>query len=168
MKIIAGLGNPGSQYMTTRHNMGFEVIERLAYEHSIALDKKKHNAILGQGMIAGEKVILVMPQTYMNRSGESIRSVMDFYSLTPADVAIVYDELSIDLGQLRIREKGSAGGHNGMKNIIAHLGTQEFVRFRVGVGPQTPGMDSANYVLQRFRKEELPVVVDMAKKQRRR
>lgn len=164
MKIIVGLGNPRMQYIATRHNIGFEVIERLAHENGIRLDKKKHKAIYGQGMIGGEKVILMMPQTYMNLSGESVRAMMDFYSLTPEDVVVVYDEISIDLGQLRIREKGSAGGHNGMKNIIAHLGTQEFVRFRVGVGPQTPGMDSATFVLRRFSKEEMKVAVDMALK----
>ena len=162
MKIIAGLGNPGTQYVATRHNIGFEVIERLAYETGIRLDKKKHRAILGQGQIGGEKVILLQPQTYMNLSGESIRLTMDFYSLTPQDVVVVYDEISIDLGQLRIREKGSAGGHNGMKNIIAHLGTQEFVRFRVGVGPQIPGMDSADFVLKRMSKDEMKIVADMA------
>lgn len=162
MKIIAGLGNPGTQYVATRHNIGFEVIERLAYETGIRLDKKKHRAILGQGQIGGEKVILLQPQTYMNLSGESIRLTMDFYSLTPQDVVVVYDEISIDLGQLRIREKGSAGGHNGMKNIIAHLGTQEFVRFRVGVGPQIPGMDSADFVLKRMSKDEMKIAADMA------
>ena len=162
MKIIAGLGNPGTQYVATRHNIGFEVIERLAYETGIRLDKKKHRAILGQGQIGGEKVILLQPQTYMNLSGESIRLTMDFYSLTPQDVVVVYDEISIALGQLRIREKGSAGGHNGMKNIIAHLGTQEFVRFRVGVGPQIPGMDSADFVLKRMSKDEMKIAADMA------
>ena len=162
MKIIAGLGNPGMQYAATRHNIGFEVMERLAYETGIRLDKKKHRAILGQGQIGGEKVILLQPQTYMNLSGESIRAVMDFYSLTPQDVAVVYDEISLDLGQLRIREKGSAGGHNGMKNIIAHLGTQELIRFRVGVGPQVPGMDSADFVLKRMSREEIKMAAEMA------
>lgn len=162
MKIIAGLGNPGMQYAATRHNIGFEVIERLACETGIRLDKKKHRAILGQGQIGGEKVILLQPQTYMNLSGESIRAVMDFYSLTPQDVAVVYDEISLDLGQLRIREKGGAGGHNGMKNIIAHLGTQELIRFRVGVGPQIPGMDSADFVLKRMSREEIKIAAEMA------
>ncbi len=164
MKIIAGLGNPGMQYTATRHNIGFEVIERLAHENGIRLDKKKHKAILGQGNIRGEKVILLQPQTYMNLSGESIRAAMSFYSLTPADVVVVYDEISLELGQLRIREKGSAGGHNGMKNIIAHLGTQELIRFRVGVGPQIPGMDSADFVMRRMNKEELKLAVEMALK----
>ncbi|RRD96508.1 aminoacyl-tRNA hydrolase [Clostridiales bacterium COT073_COT-073] len=164
MKIIVGLGNPGMQYVATRHNIGFEVIERLAYETGIRLDKRKFKAIFGQGQIAGEKVILMQPQTYMNLSGESVRAVMDFYSLTPREVVVVYDEISLDLGQLRIREKGSAGGHNGMKNIIAHLGTQEFIRFRVGVGPQTPGMDSADFVLRRFNKEEMKIAIEMALK----
>lgn len=162
MKIIAGLGNPGMQYIATPHNIGFEVIERLAYENNIKLDKKKHRAIFGQGQIAGEKVILMQPQTYMNLSGESIRAVMDFYSLTPKEIVVIYDEISLDLGQLRIREKGSAGGHNGMKSVIAHLGTQEFIRFRVGVGPQIPGMDSATYVLKRFNKEQMKIAVEMA------
>lgn len=164
MKVIAGLGNPGMQYVATRHNIGFEVIERLAYDNHIPLNKKKHRAILGQGQIRGQKVILVQPQTYMNLSGESIREVLKFYQLTAQDLVVVYDEVSLDLGQLRIREKGSAGGHNGMKNIIGHLASQDFVRFRVGVGPQIPGMDLADFVLRRFSQEEGKLAIDMALK----
>lgn len=158
MKIIVGLGNPGIKYAGTRHNIGFSVIDELAEKYNIALDGKKHKAVFGKGMIEGEKVILAMPQTFMNLSGESVRELIDYYKCGPEDVIIVYDDIDLDVGKLRIREKGSAGGHNGMKNIIAHLGTQEFVRIRVGVGEKPRGMDLADYVLSRFAKEDLPAI----------
>lgn len=156
MKIIAGLGNPGAKYAGTRHNVGFSVIDELAERHKISMSAGKHKAIMGKGIIDGEKVILAMPQTYMNLSGESVRALMDFYKCTPEDLIVVYDDIDLDVGKLRIREKGSAGGHNGMKNIILHTGSQEFVRIRVGVGKKPDRMDLADYVLSRFDKDELP------------
>jgi len=158
MYIIIGLGNPENKYVGTRHNMGFDVVDRLAYQHNIALDTVKHKAMIGKGVIGGQKVLLVKPLTYMNLSGESVRAVVDFYKATPADLIVVYDDIALDIGRIRVREKGSAGGHNGMKNIILHLGTQEFVRVRVGVGEKPPRMDLADYVLSRFKSEEMPAV----------
>ena len=155
MFVIAGLGNPSRKYEGTRHNVGFDVIDRISKKYNIPLDTKKHLALVGKGVIEGQKVILVKPQTYMNLSGESIRSVVDFYKADPSsELIVIYDDVNLDTGQLRIREKGSAGGHNGMKNIIAHLGTQEFPRIRVGVGEKPAGCDLADYVLGRFSKAE--------------
>ena len=131
MKFIIGLGNPTAQYVGTRHNIGFDVITRLADDHRISVTEKKHKALCGKGIIGGEKVILIKPQTYMNLSGESVRDVLDFYKAGPEDIIVCYDDVSLAPGQLRVREKGSAGGHNGIKNIIAHLGTEEFARVRV-------------------------------------
>ncbi len=156
MKIIVGLGNPGAKYAGTRHNVGFSVIDEYAERHNIRMDTGKHKAIIGKGIIDGEKVILAMPQTFMNLSGESVRAIMDFYKCTPEDLIVVYDDIDLDVGKLRIRQKGSAGGHNGMKNIILHIGSQEFVRIRVGVGKKPDKMDLADYVLSRFGKDDLP------------
>ncbi|MBR6366403.1 MAG: aminoacyl-tRNA hydrolase [Lachnospiraceae bacterium] len=158
MYIIIGLGNPENKYVGTRHNMGFDVVDRLAYQHNITMDTVKHKALLGKGVIGGQKVLLAKPLTYMNLSGESVRALVDFYKVTPADIIVVYDDIALDLGRIRVREKGSAGGHNGMKNIILHLGTQEFVRVRVGVGEKPPRMDLADYVLSRYKAEEMPLV----------
>lgn len=163
MKFIVGLGNPGLKYDTTRHNIGFEVIERLGYTHNIRVDTKKHKALIGQGVIHGEKVILVKPQTYMNLSGESIRSLLDFYKADVTSVFVVYDDTSLEIGRLRLRTKGSAGGHNGIKNIIAHLGTQEFDRLKVGVGEKPPGWDLADFVLSRFADTEMAAMIDAVK-----
>ena len=127
MFIIAGLGNPDRQYEGTRHNAGFDVIDRIAEKYNIAVDTKRHRAYIGKGIIEGQKVILAKPQTYMNLSGESIRSLVDYYKVDEEnELLVIYDDISLDVGQLRIRAKGSAGGHNGIKNIIAHLGTQIF------------------------------------------
>lgn len=159
MKIIAGLGNPTKEYEGTRHNIGFSVIDKLADKYNISMNEKKHKAICGKGMIEGEKVILLKPQTYMNLSGESVVDAVNFYKVDPEeDVIIIYDDIDLDVGRLRIRAKGSAGGHNGMKNIIAHLGTQVFPRIRVGVGARPKDWDLADYVLGRFPKEELPEI----------
>lgn len=163
MFIIVGLGNPGMKFDASRHNVGFEVIERLAYEHNIKVDRKKHKALIGQGVIKGSKVILVKPQTYMNLSGESVRSILDFYNASEEDVLVIYDDTSMELGALRIRLKGSAGGHNGVKSLIQHMGTNEFMRIKVGVGEKPPGWDMAKYVLSRFTKEEVPVIQDSIK-----
>ncbi len=161
MYIIVGLGNPGSQYDTTRHNIGFEVIERFASDNRIDVSTKKFKAHIGQGVVGGEKVILMKPQTYMNLSGESVAQAMHFYKEKPEHVIVVYDDTSLKLGGIRIREKGSAGGHNGVKSLIAHLGTDVFPRVKVGVGEKPPGWDLADYVLSHFTKQEGPAVIDM-------
>ena len=155
MFIIAGLGNPDRQYEGTRHNAGFDVIDRIAEKYNIAVDTKKPRACIGKGIIGGQKVLLAKPQTYMNLSGESIRSLVDYYKIDEEnELLVVYDDISLDVGQLRIRARGSAGGHNGIKNIIAHLGTQVFRRIKVGVGEKPKGYDLADYVLGHFSKAE--------------
>lgn len=154
MYLIAGLGNPTKEYDKTRHNVGFAVIDTLADKYRIDVSEKKHKALCGKGVIEGRKVLLVKPQTFMNLSGESIRAAVDYYKIEPEDIIVIYDDISLDPGQLRIRLKGSAGGHNGIKNIIAHLGTQEFPRIKVGVGAKPPRMDLADYVLSRFSPDE--------------
>ena len=155
MFIIAGLGNPTREYEGTRHNVGFDVIDRLAVRYNIDVDVKKHRALIGKGMIAGQKVILAKPQTYMNLSGESIRSILDYYKVDPeTELIVIYDDISLDVGKLRIRAKGSAGGHNGIKNIIAHVGGSVFPRIKVGVGEKPPKYDLADYVLGHFSKAE--------------
>ncbi len=154
MYIIAGLGNPDGRYENTRHNVGFEVIDILADRIGICADEKKHRALCGRGVLEGQKVILLKPQTYMNLSGESVRAAADFYKAEPENIIVVYDDISLEPGQLRIRGKGSAGGHNGIKNIIAHLGTQEFPRVKVGIGEKPKGMDLADYVLSHFSQGE--------------
>lgn len=154
MYIIAGLGNPTREYEKTRHNVGFEAIEILADKLNISVTEKKHRAYCGMGMIDGEKVILAKPQTFMNLSGESIGAIAGFYKIEPDHVIIICDDINLAEGRLRIRTKGSAGGHNGLKNIISHLGSQEFNRIRVGVGEKPSGMDLADYVLSRFPKAQ--------------
>lgn len=155
MYIIVGLGNPDKQYEGTRHNAGFDVIDHLAEKYNISVDTKKHRAYIGKGVIEGQKVILAKPQTYMNLSGESVFSMTDYYKIAPEEeLLVIYDDISLDVGQLRIRKKGSAGGHNGIKNIIAHLGTMDFPRIKVGVGEKPKGYDLADYVLGKFSKGE--------------
>lgn len=165
MYIIAGLGNPGKQYENTRHNAGFEAIDRLADQYRISMETKKFQALCGSGVIDGQKVLLVKPQTYMNLSGESIRAACDFYKIDPEqELVILYDDISLAPGHLRIRAKGSAGGHNGIKSIIQHLGTQNFMRVKIGVGEKPSGYDLADYVLGHFTKDERPVMDEAFKK----
>lgn len=155
MYIIAGLGNPSAQYEGTRHNVGFDVIDAIAYKYNISVDGRKSRAFVGKGVIEGQKVLLVKPQTFMNLSGESIRGLIDYYKIDEeAELIVIYDDVSLDVGQLRIRKKGSAGGHNGIKNIISHLGHNVFPRIKVGVGEKPKHFDLADYVLSRFSKEE--------------
>ena len=155
MFIIAGLGNPTKEYEGTRHNVGFDVIDRLSDKYDIAVDTKKNRALIGKGIIEGQKVILAKPQTYMNLSGESIRGLVDYYKIDEEhELIVIYDDINLGVGQLRIREKGSAGGHNGIKNIISCLGTQVFPRIRVGVGEKPARYDLADYVLGHFSKAE--------------
>lgn len=155
MFIIAGLGNPTLQYEGTRHNVGFDVIDAIADKYNISVDYRKNRAFIGKGMIEGHKVILVKPQTYMNLSGESIRGLVDYYKADEEqELLIIYDDVSLDVGQLRIRKRGSAGGHNGIKSIIGHLGTDVFPRIKVGVGEKPKKYDLADYVLGHFSKED--------------
>ena len=155
MYIIAGLGNPTTQYDHTRHNIGFDTITYLADRYHITLNTKKFQAICGTGVIEGQKVLLLKPQTYMNLSGNSIGEAVNFYKLDPAtEVIVIYDDIALEPGYIRVRKKGSAGGHNGIKDIIAHLGTQEFQRIRVGVGEKPKDYDLAAYVLGHFAAED--------------
>lgn len=154
MYLIAGLGNPSKNYEGTRHNIGFTMIDAIGEKFGIDVTTKKHKALVGRGIIDGMRVILAKPQTYMNLSGESIREIADFYKIEPENIIIIYDDISLDVGRLRIRKKGSAGGHNGIKNIIAHLGAQEFPRIKVGIGNKPEGWDLADYVLSKYSKAE--------------
>ena len=162
MFIIAGLGNPDEKYQGTRHNVGFDVVDRLAEKYQIAVDTKKHRALIGKGVIEGQKVLLVKPQTYMNLSGESIRSIVEYYKIDPEEeLLVIYDDISLEPGMLRLRTKGSAGGHNGMKSIIKHLGGDTFPRIRVGIGGEKhPGQDLADYVLGHFKDDEKELLSD--------
>ncbi len=151
MFMIAGLGNPGREYANTRHNIGFDVIDKLAEAEKISVLEKRHKAIIGKGYVAGQKVILIKPQTYMNLSGESLREIADYYKVdTASELIVICDDVSLDVGQVRIRKKGSAGGHNGLKSIIAHLGHDQFMRVKMGVGEKPSGYDLADYVLGHF------------------
>ena len=164
MVIIAGLGNPTKEYEHTRHNVGFDTIDCIADQYGISVNEKKHRALVGKGMIEGQKVILLKPQTFMNLSGESIRAAVDFYKVDEKEeLIVIYDDISLPPGQLRIRKKGSAGGHNGIKNIIAHLGHDTFMRIKVGVGEKPAGYDLADYVLGHFSKEDRAIMDDAFK-----
>ena len=154
MYLIIGLGNPGTEYAATRHNIGFDMVTYLSDKYRIPLRGKEGRAIVGKGFIEGQKVMLAQPQTYMNLSGESVRALVDFYKLTEEELVIIYDDISLPVGQVRIRPKGSAGGHNGIKSIIQHLGTQEFPRIKIGVGDKPANGDLVKHVLGRFSKEE--------------
>lgn len=155
MFVIVGLGNPGKKYENTRHNVGFMAIDALAQKYGISVTEKKHKALCGSGVIEGVKVLLVKPQTYMNLSGESVGEVMNFYKLDPEeDLMVIFDDISLEPGNIRIRQKGSAGGHNGIKSLIAHTATQNFKRIKIGVGEKPAGWDLADYVLGHFSEED--------------
>ena len=158
MYIIVGLGNPTSRYAGTRHNVGFEVIDCLARKYGIDVNTKKHKAMIGKGTMEGQRVLLVKPQTFMNLSGESVREILDYYKADESNLILIYDDISLAVGQLRIRAKGSAGGHNGIKSIIQHIGTQEFWRLKVGVGEKPAHRDLADYVLGHFQGEEKEIM----------
>ena len=159
MFLIVGLGNPGKEYEDTRHNIGFKVVDNIAKEYNIEINRQKFKGTYGEGFIDGEKVMILKPTTYMNLSGESVREVMDFYNLDNKDILVIYDDISLEVGTLRIREKGSAGGHNGIKSIIAHLGNDAFSRIKVGVGQ--PDVNLIKYVLGKFTKGELTVLSEV-------
>lgn len=157
MKLIVGLGNPGAEYAGTRHNVGFEVIDALAKRQGIAVTKRNFKAVYGEGVIGSEKILLARPMTYMNLSGEAVGAIAHFYKIEIPNIIIVLDDIALPVGKLRLRFKGSAGGQNGLDNIIRHLNTQDVPRIRLGVGGAPPG-DMRGHVLSRFRKEELPVI----------
>ena len=158
--LIVGLGNPGRKYRKNRHNIGFMAVERFGQGFSLSLDRVQQRALVGSGRFNNHHILLAKPQTFMNNSGDSVGSLARYYKIPAAQVLVIYDELDLPLGSLRLRQKGGSGGHNGMKSIIQHLGN-EFPRLRLGIGRPPGRMDPAAYVLQDFRKEELPLVDDM-------
>jgi peptidyl-tRNA hydrolase, PTH1 family len=158
MKCIVGLGNPGKKYQTTRHNIGFMVIEELLNRHHWQLNKDKFKGKFALENLNGEKIVLLEPQTYMNLSGESLRPIMDYYNIELEDVLIIYDDLDLPPGKIRLRQKGGHGGHNGIRSIIDHVGTKDFKRIRIGVGRPTSPLPVVDYVLGSFYKEEQELV----------
>ncbi len=167
MYIIAGLGNPEAKYENTRHNIGFHAVDVICRKYNINLSKSKFKAIYGEGIIGGEKVIVAKPQTYMNLSGEAIRDMATFYKVDPSDIIVIFDDVSLDPGRMRIRASGSAGGHNGIKSIIYQLNSQDFPRIKIGVGaPPHADFDLADYVLGKFTPDDIkaiePILIDTA------
>ncbi len=156
MRIIAGLGNPGKEYEGTRHNIGFVTVCELARQNDISISSFERHSFVGKGIVGGEKTLIVMPQTYMNLSGVAIRAALEYYKEPVENLIVIYDDVSLEPGKIRIRERGSAGGHNGIKNIIAELGTQDFNRIRIGVGEKPPHYDLVDWVLGRFKEEQIP------------
>ncbi|UVI30359.1 aminoacyl-tRNA hydrolase [Paenibacillus spongiae] len=161
MKWIVGLGNPGTAYAGTRHNVGFMAVDALAKRFGISVTQSKSKGLLGEGNVAGTKVALLKPMTFMNLSGESVRGYMDYYKANLEDLIVVYDDLDTEIGKIRLRYQGSAGGHNGIKSIIQHTGTQIFNRVRMGISRPEPGMNIADYVLSNFPKSEADKVASM-------
>lgn len=160
MFLIVGLGNPGTKYAETRHNVGFDAIDYLAAQYNIKITKLKNKALIGDGIIQGNKVVLAKPQTFMNLSGESVYELSRYYKIKPENIIVIYDDINLPVGSIRIREKGSDGGHNGMKSIIYMINTIEFPRVRIGVGlPDNKDYDLADYVLSRFSKEEKQEII---------
>jgi len=160
LQLIVGLGNPEGKYKGTRHNIGFEVIDKMAFDHKIPVNKSKHRGIIGTGKLGGKQVALIKPLTYMNRSGDCIRAALDFYKLSPADIVVIVDDVNLPVGEIRIRERGSSGGQNGLRDIIAKLNTDEFIRIRVGIGSKPPSWKMSDYVLSKFLKEEHEAMID--------
>ncbi len=158
MKLIIGLGNPGKPYEHTRHNIGFDVIDSLAEKWNAPLNQAKFNGMYASVHRPEGKVMLVKPLTYMNLSGECVRPLMDYFDIDVEDIIVIYDDLDLETGKLRLRQKGSAGGHNGIKSLIQHLGTQEFNRIRVGINRPPAGMKVSDYVLSKFSKDDQPAV----------
>ena len=164
MFLIVGLGNPEKKYDKTRHNIGFDTIDALADKYNISMNEKKHKALCGTGVIDGVKVLLAKPQTYMNLSGDSVAEIVNFYKIDPEEeMIVIFDDISLAPGNIRVRKKGSAGGHNGIKSIIARTGTQNFMRIKVGVGEKPAGWDLADHVLGYFSREDRALVEDAIK-----
>lgn len=164
MRIIIGLGNPGKEYETTRHNVGFIAVDHLAASLGLDVRKNKFQALFGEGTYKGEKIVLVKPLTYMNLSGQSVRQVLDWYKPDGNEWTVVYDDMDLPVGTVRLRTKGSAGGHNGIKSIIANVGSQEFLRIKIGVGRPETGVTVVDHVLSSFRKEQRPLVEESIKR----
>jgi len=158
--VIAGLGNPGKKYHYTRHNVGFLVVDILAEKYNISVTQIKHKALIGTGTIEDKKIILVKPQTYMNNSGESLIEVVEWYKVPLEQLIVIYDDMDLPLGKLRIRAKGSSGTHNGMKSVIYHLQSENFPRIRVGIDKKPEELDTIDYVLGKFTEDEKKVVFD--------
>ena len=159
--LIVGLGNPGAQYDGTRHNIGFAVLDRFATRHGLSIDRPQKNALTGEFREGGRRIILCKPQTYMNLSGEAVAPLARFYKIAPAEVLVVSDEFQVEFGRLLLHTEGGDGGHNGVKSLIAHLGTKAFPRLRLGVGPLPSLWDPADFVLSRFSQEEQPGVIEI-------
>lgn len=155
MKLIFGLGNPGKKYEDTKHNIGFIAVEHLARHLGLSFNKTKFNAVYAEGNIGSEKIVLIKPQTFMNLSGESVQPWVDYYNLTEDDIVVIYDDMDLPVGKIRLRLQGGSGGHNGMKSIIQHLGTKEFNRIRVGVGRPMPQQSVISHVISKFPKESI-------------
>ncbi len=164
MFIVVGLGNPGAKYAETRHNAGFMVVDYLSRKLNVKVNKIKHKALMGECRIGMKKVILVKPQTYMNLSGESVIDIVEFYKLPSENLIVVYDDVDLDTGVIRIRPKGSSGTHNGMKSIIYLLNNDDFPRVRIGIGKPPDFMDLADYVTGKFSKDEIPLMEDAVKR----
>lgn len=167
MYLIVGLGNPGKQYETTRHNVGFIAIDEIAKELDIRVDKLKFKSLIGEGRIGTEKIILAKPQTFMNLSGQAVVELMNYYKVEPSNMIVIYDDIDLDTGRIRIRKSGSSGTHNGMRSIIYLLGRQDFPRIRIGVSKPKHGEDLANFVLSRFDKTETDEVIESIKTARK-
>jgi len=158
MKLIIGLGNPGKKYQYSKHNIGFEAVDEVAFQMGITFNKSKFESVYAEGRVGTEKIVLIKPQTYMNLSGRSVRPWMNYYNLTEEDIVVIYDDMDLPPGKIRLRQKGSSGGHNGIKSIIQYLGTKEFNRIKVGVGRPRPGQDVISNVLSGFAKEDMEAV----------
>lgn len=154
MKLIVGLGNPGKEYAGTRHNLGFQLVHNLGEKYGIRVADNRHRALLGTGEIAGEKVMLVQPLTYMNRSGEAVREIVRYYQLLIDDLLIIYDDMDLELGQIRIRPRGSSGAHKGMESVIKCLGTTDIPRLRLGIGRPPEEIPVVDFVLSPFQQDE--------------
>lgn len=152
MFLLVGLGNPGREYEKTKHNIGFEAVDKISYEYNIPIKRERFKGVFGDGRISSEKVILLKPTTYMNLSGESLREIIEYYNIPITNVIVIYDDVDLEVGRLRIRTKGSAGGHNGIKSIIYNLNSEDFIRLRIGVGK--PQRDMVSHVLGKFPKED--------------
>lgn len=161
MLCLVGLGNPGSEYAETRHNVGFHVIDLLATRHQIQVTRHRHRALFGRGQIGGQDCLLVKPQTFMNDSGDAVLRLLLYYHLTPADVLLIYDDLALDLGMMRLRRGGSDGGHKGVRSVIAYLKTADIARLRLGIGKPSEGTSAINFVLSRFAKSDGAKVEEM-------
>ncbi|MFW6359083.1 MAG: aminoacyl-tRNA hydrolase [Chroococcales cyanobacterium] len=162
-QLIVGLGNPGQKYEKTRHNIGFEAVDTLANDYGLSWqENRRFHGVFAQGTSpTGDKLILLKPLTYMNKSGQAIRAIADWYKLPPQSILVIYDEMDLPVGRIRLRLSGSAGGHNGIKSAIAHLGTQDFPRVRIGIGKATPEKDSVSHVLGRFSPDEKPIISEV-------